>query len=48
MTLKENILEAIDKKVKDDFLRNFRKEVDFHHKVDYHFEKAYRLGKENS
>jgi hypothetical protein len=26
-------------------LKIFRKEVDFHHKVAYRFEKAYRLGK---
>ena len=32
-------------KVKEDYLRRFRKEVDFHHKVAYRFEKAYRLGK---
>jgi len=26
-------------------MAKFRKEVDFHHKVAYRFEKAYRLGK---
>ena len=26
-------------------MQKFRKEVDFHHKVAYRFEKAYRLGK---
>ena len=31
--------------VKDHYLSIFRKEVDFHHKVAYRFEKAYRLGK---
>lgn len=31
--------------VKDHYLSMFRKEVDFHHKVAYRFEKAYRLGK---
>jgi len=34
--------------VKEDYLRIFRKEVDFHHKVAYRFEKAYRLGKKMS
>ena len=29
----------------DHYLRLFRKEVDFHHKVAYRFEKAYRLGR---
>jgi hypothetical protein len=36
---------VIDDKVKEDYLKKFRKEVDFHHKVAYRFEKAYRLGK---
>ena len=27
------------------FIKQFRKEVDFHHKVAYFFEKAYRVGK---
>jgi hypothetical protein len=26
-------------------LKRFRKEVDFHHKIAYRFEKAYRLSK---
>jgi hypothetical protein len=34
--------------VKEDYLKIFRKEVDFHHKVAYRFEKAYRLGKKMS
>ena len=29
-------------------MTKFRKEVDFHHKVAYRFEKAYRLGKKQS
>ena len=43
-----------DQKNKDDanmrehYLKRFRKEVDFHHKVAYRFEKAYRLGKKMS
>jgi hypothetical protein len=35
-------------KLKADYLKIFRKEVDFHHKVAYRFEKAYRLGKKMS
>jgi hypothetical protein len=31
--------------IKEHYLRRFRKEVDFHHKIAYRFEKAYRLGK---
>jgi len=31
--------------VKQHYLKLFRKEVDFHHKIAYRFEKAYRLGK---
>jgi hypothetical protein len=38
----------LDEKVKEDYLKKFRKEVDFHHKVAYRFEKAYRLGKKMS
>ena len=30
---------------REKYLKVFRKEVDFHHKVAYRFEKAYRLGK---
>jgi len=29
----------------DNYMSLFRKEVDFHHKIAYRFEKAYRLGK---
>lgn len=31
--------------IHDNYMNIFRKEVDFHHKVAYRFEKAYRLGK---
>jgi hypothetical protein len=31
--------------VKEHYYNVFRKEVDFHHKIAYRFEKAYRLGK---
>ena len=32
--------------VKEYYLNVFRNEVDFHHKIAYRFEKAYRLGKQ--
>lgn len=31
--------------IKNDYMLKFRKEVDFHHKVAYRFEKSYRLSK---
>jgi hypothetical protein len=31
--------------VRDAYLAKFRKEVDFHHKVAYRYERSYRLGK---
>lgn len=34
-----------DDNVREHFIKRFRAEVDFHHKVAYRFEKAYRLGK---
>ena len=34
--------------MKDFYMKHFAKEVDFHHKVAYRFEKAYRLGKKVS
>jgi len=43
--IKEDIKDAIDDRIKEDYLKKFRKEVDFHHKVAYRYEKAYRLGK---
>jgi len=45
MGMKEDIRDMVDDKVREDYLKKFRKEVDFHHKVAYRFEKAYRLGK---
>jgi len=45
--LKDEILENLDDKIKEKYLLKFRKEVDFHHKVAYRFEKAYRLGKKH-
>lgn len=43
--IKEEIADRVDNKIKEDYLKRFRAEVDFHHKVAYRFEKAYRLGK---
>lgn len=37
-----------NEEVFDNYMTLFRKEVDFHHKVAYRFEKAYRLGKKVS
>lgn len=48
MGIKENIKEQMNDQIKEDYLKKFRKEVDFHHKVAYRFEKAYRLGKKMS
>jgi hypothetical protein len=43
---REQAQSCVDMKTNHDFyLRMFRKEVDFHHKIAYRFEKAYRLGK---
>lgn len=38
----------VKKKIQDHYISIFRKEVDFHHKIAYRFEKAYRLGKKTS
>ena len=46
--IEDKIHHEIEDQVKEDYLRIFRKEVDFHHKVAYRFEKAYRLGKKMS
>ena len=43
--LKGQIQGNFEEYVKNDYLQKFRREVDFHHKVFYRFEKAYRLGK---
>ena len=45
ITMKDTIRDKIDDKVRNEYLAKFRKEVDFHHKVAYRFEKCYRLGK---
>jgi len=42
---KKSAATAIVQEQRDQYLKVFRKEVDFHHKVAYRFEKAYRLGK---
>jgi hypothetical protein len=46
--LTEEIKSELDAEIKENYLKKFRKEVDFHHKVAYRFEKAYRLGKKRS
>ena len=46
--MKEDINGEGDGKIRDEYMQKFRKEVDFHHKVAYRFEKAYRLGKNQS
>ena len=43
--IEDIIHDEMEEKIKEDYLKKFRKEVDFHHKVAYRFEKAYRLGK---
>jgi uncharacterized membrane protein YheB (UPF0754 family) len=40
--------DEIDENIRNQYMLKFRKEVDFHHKVAYRFEKAYRLGKKQS
>ncbi len=43
--MKDEIKDDVDEKIRDEYMQKFRKEVDFHHKVAYRYEKAYRLGK---
>lgn len=45
LRLKDQIVLDIDQHIKNEYLMKFRREVDFHHKAFYRFEKAYRLGK---
>jgi hypothetical protein len=33
--------------IRREYLKKFKKEVDFHHKIAYRFERAYRLGKKD-
>ena len=42
------VKDGLEDKIKEDYLKTFRKQVDFHHKVAYRFEKVYRLGKKTS
>lgn len=42
---KDQIDDLTDEAIKNEYLKRFRKEVDFHHKVAYRFEKSYRLSK---
>lgn len=44
-TIKHDMRDQVDENVRNQYLAKFRKEVDFHHKVAYRYEKAYRLGK---
>lgn len=44
---KDEIRNDLDQQIKDEYLQKFRKEVDFHHKVAYRFEKSYRLSKKH-
>jgi len=37
----------MDEHVRKEYLKKMRKEVDFHHKVAFRFEKAYRLSKKH-
>jgi hypothetical protein len=46
--MKEEVHKEPDGHIRDEYMQKFRKEVDFHHKVAYRFEKAYRLGKNQS
>lgn len=43
--MQETLKDEVDEKIRDEYMMKFRKEVDFHHKVAYRYEKAYRLGK---
>ena len=43
--IQEAVKDDLDDKIRQDYIKKFRSEVDFHHKVAYRFEKAYRLGK---
>ena len=43
--MKDDIRDDLDEKIREEYMQRFRKEVDFHHKLAYRFEKAYRLGK---
>lgn len=42
---KDKEVEEVDERARREWLIKFRKEVDFHHKVAYRYEKVYRLGK---
>ena len=44
-TLKDQIKGTVEEKVKLQYLQKFRKEVDFHHKAAFRFERAFRLGR---
>ena len=44
---KQEISNMVDDRIKNEYLSKFRKEVDFHHKIAYRFERSYNLGKKN-
>ena len=44
---KQVIQEEINERIKREYFRKFRKEVDFHHKIAYKYERAYKLGKKS-
>lgn len=41
--LQDDIAVKVNDNVRETYLKKFMKEVDFHHKVAYRFEKAYRM-----
>ena len=43
LNIEEDIVHRVNQKVVEEYRKKFMKEVDFHHKVAYRFEKAYRL-----
>ena len=45
LKLRTKIMDKMDEEIRMEYLSKFRKEVDFHHKVFYAFEKTYRLVK---
>ncbi len=45
--MRKSLQNQMDERVKLEFVKKFRKEVDFHHKVAFRFEKAYRLARKH-
>ena len=44
---RQEIQEIVENRIKREYLSKFKKEVDFHHKIAYKYERAFRLGKKN-